>query len=263
MPTNDIFDKYAAYAESVQSPKDDAKFLSRVYGELVKREPILLREDFCAAFELCCKWVTLDSKKKAIGLDLDPEPLTYGKRHYLPRLREGERSRIKIYQRDVLSRSTPKADIICAFNFSYYIFHTRSVLLQYFKQCRRSLLKNGILAVDIFGGPRCGASSVDVRKYKGLTYYWQQENFDPINNHAKFHIHFKPKNGRKRNRVFSYDWRMWSIPEIRDLMMEAGFRDVVVYWEGTAKNGSGSGKFYQRRVGEPCEVWLAYVIGIT
>jgi hypothetical protein len=54
---------------------------------------------------------------------------------------------------------------------------------------------------------------------------------------------------------------MWSIPEIRDVMLDAGFNEVEVYWEGTARNGRGSGRFTRKERGEPCQVWVAYVVG--
>ena len=257
------FDKYAAYALSVQSPKEDARFLRRIYRDVNSSEPALMREDFCGAFALCCEWVKLDQGKRAIGLDIDPEALLYGSDHYLPLLTDSAKSRLKTLQNDVLRNGAPKADIICALNFSYFTFQNRTTLVSYFKACRRSLLRDGLFVVDVFGGPCCQQPSVETKRVDGLTYFWEQESFDPINNRAQFHIHFKPKQGRKRKRVFSYDWRMWSIPELRDAMISAGFKDVIVYWEGTARNGTGSGKYHQKLRGESSQVWLAYVVGLT
>lgn len=34
---------------------------------------------------------------------------------------------------------------------------------------------------------------------------------------------------RRIERAFTYDWRLWSIPEMRDAMLEAGFRTVEIY----------------------------------
>jgi hypothetical protein len=56
---------------------------------------------------------------------------------------------------------------------------------------------------------------------------------------------------------------MWSIPEVRDVMLDAGFDDVAVYWEGTGRNGRGSGKFHRRERGESCSIWVAYVVGVS
>ena len=255
------FDKFAAYHESVQSPDEDVRFLRRVYRDVNGSEPTVLREDFCGTFAICCEWVRLDKDKSAIGIDIDPMPLAYGKQHYLSTLNDSQKSRLQTRRKDVLSYSGQKADIGCALNFSYYILHSRATLLRYFESCRRSLRPGGIMVVDSFGGPQCGKASVEFKKLPGLTYYWEQEDFDPINNRARFHIHFKPRGGSKRKRAFSYDWRMWTIPELRDAMIDAGFRDVLVYWEGTAADGTGNGKYHRRKKGESCEVWIAYIVG--
>ncbi len=78
---------------------------------------------------------------------------------------------------------------------------------------------------------------------------------------AIFQIHFKDKgpNGRtrKHNNMFTYDWRMWSIQELRELMQETGFRKTHVYWEGTTRNGEGDGIFSRVEVGEECEAWAS------
>jgi SAM-dependent methyltransferase len=263
MPTarSASFDKYEAYARSVQSPREDARFMRLVYRNLNKNEASIMREDFCGTFALCCEWVKLDESKRAIGLDIDPEPLAYGTTNYFSELLPSQRTRIKTLQRDVLVRHTTKSDIICALNFSYFCFHERATLLRYFKACRHSLRSNGLFIVDAFGGPQHGEPSLDKKRLPGLTYFFEQENFDPINNRTRFSLHFKPKDGRTHKRAFTYDWRMWSIPEIRDVMLDAGFKGVEVYWEGTARDGRGSGRFNRKAKGEPCQVWVAYVVG--
>jgi len=255
------FDKYQAYAKSVQASRNEAKLLRLLYRNINKAEPVSLREDFCGTFAMCCEWVKLDPSKQAVGLDIDPEPISYGSEHYLPQLSEGERNRIITLQRDVLAKPAPQADIIAALNFSYFAFHSRETLLRYFKTCKQSLRSKGLFVVDTFGGSQHSEPSLDVRRLPGLTYYFEQEHFDPINNRTRFSLHYKPKNGRIRKRAFTYDWRMWSIPEIRDTMYDAGFKEVEVYWEGTARDGRGSGRFHRRERGEPCDVWVAYVIG--
>lgn len=255
------FDKYHAYAQSVQSPEADARFLRVLYRNINKREPTILREDFCGTFSLCCEWAKLGADKRAIGLDIDPEPLGYGTHNYLSQLSEDQRSRVTTLERDVLVRYSKRSDIICALNFSYFAFQERATLLTYLRACRASLKRDGLMVVDTFGGSQHHEPSLDVKRLPGLTYYFEQEHFDPINNRTRFSLHFRPKGSRTKRKAFTYDWRMWSIPEIRDAMQDAGFKDVEVYWEGTARNGRGSGKFHRRSRGEPCQVWLAYVVG--
>lgn len=257
------FDKHAAYALAVQSPSEDARFLRRVYRELSGKTPRTLREDFCGTFALCCEWVKHDETAQARGLDIDADPINYGTKKYLAELDEEQRSRVQVRQLDVMSPRAPQADIICAFNFSYFAFQERRTLVRYFESCRHRLNQNGLFVVDIFGGPQHGHPCVDTKRLPGMKYYFEQSEFDPITNKTRFHLSFHRKGERKRSRVFSYDWRMYSIPEIRDAMLDAGFKDTVVYWEGTARDGRGSGVFRRREKGEPCEVWVAYIVGRT
>lgn len=261
MPSSVPFDKFAAYAQSVQSPGEDARFLRRAYRELSGTEPVTMREDFCAAFALCCEWVKLGKDKQAIGIDIDPAPLAYGRSHYLSQLSPTQQSRVQVLRRDVTKPNGPRADIICALNFSYFFLKRREALVRYFSECRRTLSRRGILVVDIFGGPAHEEPNVLTRRLPGLTYYFDQEFFDPLTRETRFHIHFKPKGARMQKRAFSYEWRMWTIPEIREAMADAGFRTTHVYWEGTARNGRGNGVFTRKVQGESCQAWIAYVVG--
>ena len=111
------FDKFKYYGQAVQSPDADAEFLSKTYQEIKGKKATVMREDFCAAFALCCEWVKLDPNYKAIGIDLDEECLNYGTSNYLSRLTDEEKSRVNTIKDDVLKKDHPKADLICALNF--------------------------------------------------------------------------------------------------------------------------------------------------
>lgn len=62
--------------------------------------------------------------------------------------------------------------------------------------------------------------------------------------------------------VFTYDWRMWSISELREIMDEVGFKETKVYWEGTNRLGGGNGVFSEVEKGEACLSWIAYIVGV-
>ena len=50
--------------------------------------------------------------------------------------------------------------------------------------------------------------------------------------------------------------------EIRELMLEAGFKHTHVYWEGYTKSGDGNGIFKRTETGdEESDGWVAYVVG--
>ena len=57
-------------------------------------------------------------------------------------------------------------------------------------------------------------------------------------------------------------WRLWSIPEVRELMLEAGFSKADVYWEGPGKDGDGDGIYKKREKVENDDVWIAYIVGV-
>jgi SAM-dependent methyltransferase len=269
------FDKYEYYFKSVQSPEADIDFLRRIYLARRGRPARSLREDFCAAFANCCEWVRRGPEQVAYGIDLDPEPLAYGKKHYLPLLKEEQQKRIHTLQMNVLSKKLPQTDLIAAMNFSYFIFKTRNLMKDYFRSCREHLRPNGILVLDCFGGSEAYDAHVEktiIKKkvpvlvrgktvMKNFEYQWDQAAFDPITNDAKFYIHFKV-GSRLHARQFVYDWRLWSIPELRDILEEVGFKSTHVYWEGTDKKGSGNGIFREARRGEEAQSWIAYIVAL-
>jgi len=255
------FDKYALYMHSVQSADGDVVFFRKVYRELRGKDPITLREDFCGTFALCCEWAKLNKKHKAVGLDLDPEPLQYGRDHVLTELSPMQAKRVQVYEMNVLESGAPKADITVALNFSYFLFKTRILLREYFRQSFKNLKPGGIFMVDVFGGSACGHENEEKTNQGKFTYFWHQHGFDPVTARAKFSIHFQMRGERKVEDVFTYDWRMWTIPEIREVMLEAGFKRTHVYWEGTNKKGGGNGVFTRTEKGEECEAWIAYIVG--
>ncbi len=257
---NKKFDKYYYYNKSVQSADVDVKFFRDTYKELKNRKPVDFREDFCGTFKLSCEWVKLDDSFVSHGVDLDPEPIAYGKEFYLPKLSEDQQERIKIQEGNVLSEGLPQADIIAACNFSYFIFKKRQMLKDYFSNCLKSLNEDGLLILDIFGGSECYEPNEEETEHDGFSYFWDQDSYDPVTNEALFYIHFKPKGEKKMKKAFTYDWRMYSIPEVKDILEEVGFKKVHVYWEGTDDEGEGDGEFKQVTQGEDCESWIAYIV---
>lgn len=257
--TEIVFDKYDYYRRAVQSPETDVEFIRDTYKEIKNKSAVTLREDFCGTFAISTEWIKLNPKHKAVGLDLDPEPIEYGKSHHLQKLKPEQQKRLQILQKNVMDPGLPVADVALAVNFSYFCFKTRDLMKAYFKNVLKSLNKDGIFMLDIFGGKQCQDQIVDRINVDGFTYFWDQTGYDPITNEALFHIHFKIK-GKKIENVFTYDWRLWTIPELRDLLHEVGFQKTHIYWEGTAKDGRGNGVFTRTEKGEACESWIAYIV---
>lgn len=245
--------------KSVQSADVDAVFIRNTYKKLKGKYPATLKEDFCGTFLLCYEWVKLNKAHQAVGVDLDSEPINYGKAHHYQLLSDEQKKRVHIIQENVLSPAKHKTDVVVALNFSYYIFKQREVLKKYFATCLSKLNKDGVLLIDCFGGTKSFEPLVEETKHRDFIYYWDEDYFDPISFDAKFYIHFKRNGEKKREKVFTYDWRLWNIPELRDLLHEVGFKKTTVFWEGTTKKGTGNGVFKPSKVGEICESWIAYI----
>lgn len=257
--------KYELYEASVQDAADDASILEELYRKIRGKKPKSFREDFCGTFKIACEWVKLDRTKTAIGLDIDPEPLQYGRTRHYPRLNEDQKGRIKILQQNVKSVTRPGSDLIAACNFSWFILKKRKELIEYFKFVRKSLNETGLFFMDIVGGTEMIETHTDKEKYgrgkKSFQYIWKQEDFNPINNEGFFSISYKLADGTKLKRAFTYDWRVWNIQEVRECLAEAGFKNSYVFWEMEDKDGRGTGEFKRSEKEEQCAVWIAYIIG--
>lgn len=257
-------DKFALYQLSVQSPVEDVRFLLRLYRSLRGKDPLHLREDFCGTALLCANWVRGRSPRTAEGFDLCRETLAWGERHNFPPL--GERAaRVRLHARDVRSRSERRPDVRCAQNFSYFVFKRRDELLEYGRRARQDLAPGGILVLDIYGGPDAMNEEEDVREIEaGFTYVWDQRRYLPATGDYEAHIHFRFRDGSELRNAFSYDWRLWTLPEVKDVLHDAGFRRVDSYWEGTDAAGQGgNGVFRRSRRGDNCPAWVTYLVAYS
>ena len=257
------FDKYEYYKKSVQTPDTEASFLTKTYRNLRGAFPKRCREDFCGTFAISCEITKLNPDVKVIGVDLDAEPINYGKEKNLSLLSKDEQSRVLIQESNVLD-PMPEADLVCALNFSYSLFKKRELLKQYFQNVYNTTSSDGVFVMDCFGGSECYQANEEETEHEddGFSYFWDQENYNPITGEAQFHIHFQREGEAKREKVFSYDWRLWSIPELREILAEVGFSQTKVYWEGTDEDGEGDGVYSETEHGEDCESWVAYVVAM-
>jgi SAM-dependent methyltransferase len=253
-------DLHRLYELAVQSPDANLHFCDREYKKKNGAEAQLLREDFCGTAFLSADWVKKRPTNRAIGVDLDGPTLRWGEEHNIVPLGE-DASRVKLTQADVRSVHEPKADIVTAFNFSYFVFKTLGELREYFASVRKSLAPGGIFVLDIFGGWEAQMDVTDKTRYKGFTYIWDQKGIDPVTNNGVFHIHFKFHDEGGIKKAFVYDWRLWSIPEVRDALESVGFGTVEVFWEGVDEDGDGNGIFRRVKKAENCPGWNAFVVG--
>lgn len=260
-------DIHALYEKAVQEPESDVEFYNDTYQKIRGKKPLVLREDFCGTALISTEWCKSDPARKAIGVDLDGPTLDWGRQHNLDPAGDDVASRIQLIQANVLEVKEPKADVTCAMNFSYNIFRTRDALRDYFAAARDGLNEDGIFILDMFGGTEamdemeeeCDIDDDDV------TYIWDQDSFNPITNDITCYIHFNFSDGSEIQRAFTYTWRLWSIPEVRELMLEAGFSKVRVYWEKFIDSDEdddeleGTGEYYEAMEVENQESWIIYI----
>lgn len=253
-------DKYELYQLAVQSPEEDAKFLRRTFQRIRKRKPSLMREDFCGTAALSSAWVAQGPEYRAIGYDLDPEPIAWGREHNLAPLGAAA-ERVELILDDA-RKPGERVDIRVAQNFSYWVFNKRKELLDYFRVARESLVDDGIFVIDLYGGSEATEEMEEERKIEeGFTYVWDQHAFWPGSGEFVCHIHFRFRDGTKMNKAFSYNWRFWNLTELRDILYDAGFRQVDAYFEGTDENGEdGNGVFEKDERGENCASWIGYLV---
>jgi hypothetical protein len=260
----DLADRYRLYQLAVQNPRTEIDFVDRTFRQLRGRSARTLREDFCGTAAVCCEWVVRRKRNQAWGVDLDPDALAWGRCHNLGALDTAGQARIALVQADVSAVETPSPDVVLAMNCSYWLLADRRRLLRYFTRVRDSLAEGGIFFLDAFGGYDTFRLLTEERRVRdpqggSFTYVWEQALYAPVTGRLVCHIHFRFGDGSEWPRAFSYDWRLWTLPEIRELLAEAGFSRVMVYWQGWDSQGKPDGVFVPVETGEPDAGWIAYL----
>lgn len=254
-------DKHILYELSVQNPEAECDFIDQVWKERRRRLAATIREDFCGTAAAAVEWVKRRDANRAIGVDIDSSVLDWARSKVPQRLDPQQRRRLTLKQADVMKVRTPPVDSVLAMNFSYYLFKTRCELLAYFKRVHRALVPDGLFLLDAYGGSDAFLEMEEKRRVDGFTYVWEQHTYNPISGEVVNHIHYRFPDGSELKKAFTYDWRLWTLPEIRELLSEAGFKTATVYWEGTDdETGEGNDEFKPSTSGEACQGWIAYLV---
>jgi hypothetical protein len=61
-------------------------------------------------------------------------------------------------------------------------------------------------------------------------YTAEQKKFDVFTNVSRLTLSFKFPDGSKLKDVFFYDFRLWSLPELREALNDSGFKDVWIWF---------------------------------
>lgn len=256
----DRADRHRLYQKAVQDTGFEFEFVDATFRRLRGRAPQTLREDFCGTAAMCCEWVRQRSGNRAVGVDLDPDVLAWGKEHNLAKLKPAEQRRVNLVEGNVLSAELAPVDVLLAMNFSYQCFKDRATLRGYFERARAGLVDDGIFIMDVFGGYDAIREMTERTEHKKFTYIWDQHRYDPVTGEILCYIHFAFPDGSKMKRAFTYDWRLWSLPELQELLTEAGFQRVTVYWQGTdEETGDANGVFEPASHGDADPAWICFV----
>ncbi len=218
------FDKHDLYELCVQSPDDLVALAGAIHGG----SSLVLGEDFSGTCAFAHAWVRSRDDRRAICADLDPEALA----------KHGNHDRIVKHQRDVRKADEP-CDVLFVGNFSIGYFHTRAELVAYLKHARsRVESSNGVFLCDTYGGDTAyvlGGVHRPTPMGDGriCRYTWEQRDADPLTGMVRDVIHFRIEDAgvitHEFDDAFVYDWRLWSVPELRDAMLDAGFTTTEVY----------------------------------
>jgi SAM-dependent methyltransferase len=221
-------DRHDLYELCAQSPARDVKVLRAILGGS-SRGGRVLGEDFCGTAAVSRAWADLGSGYRAVGVDHDAATLARAVAH----------DRVKLVRADVMAVRAP-ADLIAVLNFSIAELHDRERLVSYLKHARKRLRPRGAFVCDIYGGSDAHLTGELPQRFTGphgekIEYSWEQRTADPFTGRVVNAMHFAVRpggGGAKAERLrdaFVYDWRLWSVPELRDAMREAGFSATQVY----------------------------------
>jgi hypothetical protein len=227
------------YERSVTNPAALVAFILAAYSEGSTHNPKVLREDFSGSAALAKHFAASSRARRAIAVDRDPIPLAHA-----------AGPRMTLVLADVLE-AKDRADIIAATNFALGYSHTRAALITYLRHAHACLARRGLFLADIYGGHtafRTGSWTRTIRhpQLGTFLYRWNQREADPTTGMVRNSIDFgittrakKKTTSRSATKsapatkwtkdAFTYHWHLWSMPELRDALTEAGFKHIDFY----------------------------------
>ncbi|CAH1452437.1 unnamed protein product [Lactuca virosa] len=277
---NSLPSKFSLYQQSVQSPKGDISYLQKFFLTYVGgRAPLHLQEDFCGTALLSTEWLRSDSRRTAVGLDLDVEALDWCMENNVNKVGADLSSRIVLFHGNVLQ---PQEALLVKSSFQNTM---NNVTLEDDENGIESVANSeklpprdivcGIFVMDLYGGTSSECELRMQRKFPNFTYTWEQAGFDIIQRKTRISLHFTLQKHQKKKlrHAFSYSWRLWSLPEIKDCMEEAGFRSIHFWIRQMPDSeniksieGFGGGKdvkYEEVTNFQQKDSWNAYIVGVS
>jgi SAM-dependent methyltransferase len=215
--------RFDCYELCVQSPADLVPFLRAVHGS----RPVTLREDFCGTAALSRHW-----PGHAIAIDSDAAVIAEARRR-------DAAPNVDLRCADCITSADEDAsDIIFVGNFSIGYIQDHRTLVNYLASSRSRLRSGGVFICDTYGGASAFKTGSVERTHAApdgsvVKYLWRQDSADPLTGRVRTSLHFRViRDGEviaDHPDAFTYDWRLWSIAELREAMTEAGFAASEVY----------------------------------
>lgn len=253
--------RHELYEACVQSPEHAVPLLVAIHG----RGPRVLGEDFAGTAAMSRRWVELAPEGRAVAVDRDAAALAHHPTH----------PAISKVVGDVLECREP-CDVLFVGNFSIGYWHTRADLVRYLGHARHRLNPHGVFVCDTYGGESAFALGEMHRDhwltdgaYRGwrVRYTWEQREADPLTGLVTDVLHFRiisPKGVVEAEHAdaFVYRWRLWSVPELRDALTEAGFAAVEVYSK-LPEAIDEQGQAYASPITDPCELDESFIVCVV
>ena len=253
------FDRHYIYQRGVQSPHADVELIQRVYRQARGARARHLREDFCGTAATLCAWLEQGAQFTGEGVDNDSEPLDWGREHnFAPLGKAQQRATLRCADARVASIRAP--DVRCAFNFSYWIFRRRAELLEYFRAVHADLAEHGVFVIDVHGGGESFSEEEQIIDCDEFDFICHQTDFSPVDHCANLALHFRFADGSEMRNAFQYRWRVWSMPEIIDVLNDAGFTDIRAHW--CIEEDDFETRYELTRVGYNDPAWVACLAAV-
>jgi len=230
--------------------------------------PRVLGEDFSAAAAVSRCWLAQVPRSTAIAADLDQACLDRARALCAS-------PRLHVRRCNVLTSTPPgpKPDVIFVGNFSICEIHARKSLVAYFRRCRSRLADKGVFVCDIYGGESAFRTGHVQRMHEvpgddrtRVRYTWQQRYADPITAMVENALHFRVLRSNEvideLTDAFVYRWRLWSLSELREAMLEAGFARVEVFNQlPDAQDADGT--TYAMPIRDPADLDDSYIVCVA
>ncbi len=256
-PEDRTREAWSLYERTVQDPQRTVALLRRLH----RGRPRVLGEDFAGSAALSRAWGEHVAGGRAFAVDLDAEALAFA-----------PDPRVSTHALDVRDRAIGRlgpCDIVHAGNFSLGELRARRDLEAWARSTHERLAPRGIAVLDTYGGESAWRLGVLERRRieldgEELRWSWEQRSADPLTGEVVDSLSFRVLRAGEvivdLPDAFVYRWRLWSVPELVDVLRAAGFARCEVHVDLPDAAGATSACSDGRALHAGC---VALVVGRT